>query len=97
MPEVQFDTSSYLIYFSVNYYITNIIGTTLVNNMMELTNNKKYLYPVFNADKTDDLVSSNKPAVPKPSLGTVEGNKTKRQRFFFSVKPLHVSRADVIL
>ena len=25
MPEVQFDTSSYLIYFSVNYYITNII------------------------------------------------------------------------
>lgn len=51
---------------------------------MELTNNKKYLYPVFNADKTDDLVSSNKPAVPKPSLGTVEGNKAKRQRFFFS-------------
>lgn len=49
---------------------------------MELTNNKKYLYPVFNADKTDDLVSSNKPAVPKPSLGTVEGNKAKRQRFF---------------
>ena len=52
---------------------------------MELTINKKYLYPVFNADKTDDLVSSNKPAVPKPSLGTVEGNKTKRQRFFFQL------------
>ena len=61
------------------------MGQTLVNNMMELTNNKKYLYPVFNADKTDDLVSSNKPAVPKPSLGTVEGNKTKRQRFFFQL------------
>lgn len=72
------------------------MGQTLVNNIMELTNNKKYLYPVFNADKTDDLVSSNKPAVPKPSLGTVEGNKAKRQRFFL-VKPLHVSRADVIL
>lgn len=81
MPEVQFDASSYLIYFSLNYYITNIIGTTLVNNMMELTNNKKYLYPVFNADKTDALVSSNKPAVPKPNLGTVE-TRQKDNVFF---------------
>ena len=55
--------------------------------MVEKTNNKQYLYPVLSADKTDDLVSSNKPAVPKPSLGTVETKQ--KDNALFSVKPLH--------
>ena len=53
--------------------------------MVEKTNNKQYLYPVLSADKTDDLVSSNKPAVPKPSLGTVETKQ--KDNALFSVKP----------
>ena len=41
MPEVQFDTYSYLIYFFSNTTSQISLGQTSVNNMMELTNKTK--------------------------------------------------------
>ena len=73
--------------FRVNTYTGNIIApvglTVVLALLVMILNNKKYLYPELSATNTDDLVSSNKPAVPKPSLGTAETRQHSIIKYFW--------------